>query len=57
VQVRQILVAQRGNPRVGQDVLQQRIAVRCPALLRIVRLSQNRRLSMFNGAKRLCCFQ
>ncbi len=24
---------------------------------RIVRLSQNRRLSMFNGAKRLCCFQ
>jgi hypothetical protein len=23
----------------------------------LVRLSQNRRLSMFNGAKRLCCFQ
>jgi hypothetical protein len=26
-------------------------------LSQIVRLSQNRRLSMFNGAKRLCCFQ
>ncbi len=25
--------------------------------LLLVRLSQNRRLSMFNGAKRLCCFQ
>jgi hypothetical protein len=25
--------------------------------IRLVRLSQNRRLSMFNGAKRLCCFQ
>ena len=23
----------------------------------LIRLSQNRRLSMFNGAKRLCCFQ
>ena len=40
VQCRQILCAQRGNLRVGQDVLQQRIAVRGTALLRIGEFQQ-----------------
>ena len=40
MQVRHILVAQRGNPRFGQDVLQQRIAVRGTVLLHIGEFQQ-----------------
>ena len=40
VQLRHIRVAQRGNPRFGQDVLQQRIAVRGTVLLRIGEFQQ-----------------
>ena len=40
VQLRHIHVAQRGNPRVGQDILHERIAVRYTALLHIGEFQQ-----------------
>ena len=54
VQVRHIRVAQRGNPRFGQDVLQECIAVRGTALLRIGEFQQlgiELRLSRFKLAR------